>query len=54
MITTNKPLTKSKIDRLIADMIIIDLQPYSIVEDKGFLALMNALVILSVKQTQEF
>ena len=42
MITTNKPLTKSKIDRLIADMIIIDLQPYSIVEDKGFLALMNA------------
>ena len=42
LLTSSKPLLKNKIDRLIADMIIIDLQPYSIVEDQGFLALLNA------------
>ena len=42
MLSSYKPLSKNKIDRLIADMIIIDLQPYSIEEDKGFLSLMKA------------
>ena len=41
MLTTSKPVSKEKIDRLIADMIIIDTQPYSIVEDNGFLALLS-------------
>ena len=30
------PLSKNKIDRLIADMVIIEMQLYSSVEDKGF------------------
>jgi hypothetical protein len=42
LFTSNKPTSKSKIDQLLAEMIIIDTQPYSIVEDNGFLALMNA------------
>ena len=36
MLTSNKLLSKNKIDRSIADMIIIDKQPYSILENKGF------------------
>jgi hypothetical protein len=36
------PLSKDKIDRLIADMIILDTQPYTVVEDRGFTKLISA------------
>ena len=42
LLMSNKPLSKGKIDRLIADVIINDMQPYSKVEDKGFTSLLKA------------
>ena len=36
MLSSNKPLSKNKKDQIVADMIIIDKQPYSISENKGF------------------